>query len=735
MPALKEKVGRVLSATFVAAAVPYTRIPKLLNKTNLGLLRQTRAGMSRSKALREKDLPAAVDDVRKLMRHKMDGKLFSVSVDGGNAPGLLHGSKILAINAVGPALEFDMLIGTPVLGGTHENADIQAYVLNETLLAQGCSKKWLRFVVADNAAVNEASVKILNERYGWNVEYRRCIPHLLNRLMVAFLLPFDEKFKIQSFLKAIRAFFTAGGAAARKIFAVEAGIVLSSIDCTDTRWASLLKAIAYMCSVQSPAHIKTAKERLLLSITQLESHLAATPETSAPLRARRAEYTKRIAEMKEAAADESQKRVWDVVYEVVEAIKSDELADAECGSLPQHMVDAGFLPSSDAKPQPLLDDLADPVLLASFYIISNVTDGVNGIFKLLQGGAQWSAKLDDLKGTNHSSTVAPVRKLVAMFRSLNTDGDALKQTVDSACNEALESVKLNIRRGVEYGEIAEEDVDDAIEAAERRLEEGAEKLTETLKAAVAAVVDSAALKKMDAALKNVDVKFRYDINVKPSAAPDDFLSACDFFGVDETWVKRYAAPGTSLATYINNCRDEWKSHCAGWTPPPVDGHAPSSVYAYWDDLRAALPSLVPVALHHYSSPLSGCASERTFSIFTDMDKPKARRTKEPTLKSTLFLRANARLVEEGASNLAADISLAAESSKLASSAPPRSPGKKRARVAIESAEAALAKAAARALAARSKRPRRRYRAMTDDEESSSDDGEAVLGDSSAASDD
>ena len=62
-------------------------------------------------------------------------------------------------------------------------------------------------------------------------------------------------------------------------------------------------------------------------------------------------------------------------------------------------------------------------------------------------------------------------------------------------------------------------------------------------------------------------------------------------------------------------------------------------------------------------------------------------------------------------------------------------------MAIESAEAALAKAllcqwhwqppvaAARELAARSKRPRRRYRAMTDDEESSSDDGEAVLGDS------
>ena len=43
---------------------------------------------------------------------------------------------------------------------------------------------------------------------------------------------------------------------------------------------------------------------------------------------------------------------------------------------------------------------------------------------------------------------------------------------------------------------------------------------------------------------------------------------------------------------------------------------------------------------------------------------------------------------------------------------------------------AVALAAARELAARSKRPRRRYRAMTDDEESSSDDGEAVLGDDS-----
>ena len=54
----------------------------------------------------------------------------------------------------------------------------------------------MRYLVADNASLNPLTATKLREKYGWIVEYVRCLPHCLNLVMVALLEPFDAAFGI-----------------------------------------------------------------------------------------------------------------------------------------------------------------------------------------------------------------------------------------------------------------------------------------------------------------------------------------------------------------------------------------------------------------------------------------------------------------------------------------------------------------------------------------------------------
>lgn len=47
-----------------------------------------------------------------------------------------------------------------------------------------------------------------------------------------------------------------------QLLALEYGIAVSGIDFTDTRWASLIKAILYIANKQSPADLQKARDRL-----------------------------------------------------------------------------------------------------------------------------------------------------------------------------------------------------------------------------------------------------------------------------------------------------------------------------------------------------------------------------------------------------------------------------------------------------------------------------------------
>jgi hypothetical protein len=115
--------------------------------------------------------------------------------------------------------------------------------------------------VADNAAVNKATVKVLKSK-GWRIEYVRCLPHCLNLVIVAFLDVFNETYCITSFLAMLRGFMNAGGSSNRRAKAVEACLSVSQADYSDTRWSSLIEATTYMTSKISNYSIKMARSTL-----------------------------------------------------------------------------------------------------------------------------------------------------------------------------------------------------------------------------------------------------------------------------------------------------------------------------------------------------------------------------------------------------------------------------------------------------------------------------------------
>ena len=72
----------------------------------------------------------------------------------------------------------------------------------------------------------------------------------------------DTEYKISSHLKKFRGLLNAGGSSGKKLLAIEYGITSASIDFTDTRWASLVRAIIYLAKKQSMRDLRNAKERL-----------------------------------------------------------------------------------------------------------------------------------------------------------------------------------------------------------------------------------------------------------------------------------------------------------------------------------------------------------------------------------------------------------------------------------------------------------------------------------------
>jgi hypothetical protein len=167
----------------------------------------------------------------------------------------------MVVCASSPEAEFDLLLDVKVLEA-HETAVTNAQQIEDLCALYEIKKVDVWYVCADNAAVNPAAVDILNQR-GFRIRFSRCLPHSLNLVVKTTMDELDSTFKISSNLKTLRSFLNAGGGSAKKLLALEYGIVASSVDFADTRWASLVKAILYVANEQSPASLDKARTRLV----------------------------------------------------------------------------------------------------------------------------------------------------------------------------------------------------------------------------------------------------------------------------------------------------------------------------------------------------------------------------------------------------------------------------------------------------------------------------------------
>jgi hypothetical protein len=132
------------------------------------------------------------------------------------------------------------------------------------------------------------------------------VAHALNRVMVAFMGPFEDAIGLSSMLTTIRSFVNAGGQVSRKAALLEYGLSLSRLDLTTTRWSSLMLCVNNLCGLQSPTELERAEKRLRKKSAQGDANAAEALEEASVSRCR-----------------------WDVLYEAIESIDVGKL-DGEC---------------------------------------------------------------------------------------------------------------------------------------------------------------------------------------------------------------------------------------------------------------------------------------------------------------------------------------------------------------------------------------------------------------------
>ena len=121
-----------------------------------------------------------------------------------------------------------------------------------------------------------------------------------------------------------------------------------------------------------------------------------------------------------------------MLYEVVERLKEKDLNDKSRLTKLLTMED---------KPQPILDWFAREDVFAASLLLSNVLDGVSGIFKIIQQGPQWLsefAKIGDASGME--TTVVPILDLLAVFKRMQNKDLQLEQinlVVESTLKHSL----------------------------------------------------------------------------------------------------------------------------------------------------------------------------------------------------------------------------------------------------------------------------------------------------------
>jgi len=252
--------GALVAGGGGAAGIPAHSVSLLLYRDLLTCMSSTAGGISSACTASSTDLPQIIAAMKEEIARALSGKRFALVIDGGSSK-LCDGVKVLAVCAVSPELDHDMVIGLFVLR-RHENGELQAKILHELMAEYSIPVTNVAYLSAGGASVNKTTVDILNAEYGWRVKYARCLAHAINRLIVPFCDQIDEAFSLSGFLQSLRGFVKAGGGPERRRAMAEWGLTLFGLDFVCTRWTSFIKAVMYLVSLQTERELKAANEML-----------------------------------------------------------------------------------------------------------------------------------------------------------------------------------------------------------------------------------------------------------------------------------------------------------------------------------------------------------------------------------------------------------------------------------------------------------------------------------------
>ena len=152
--------GSLMAGGDKAAGLPLSAIPELLNQDFFRLMPLLRSGCPGKTSLTDSVLPDAIKLVKARIAALLEGKQFAIGIDGGSSH-LADHAKVLAITAISPELEYDLVLDIKLLRFRHENAEIQAKAIDDIVTSMpGISKAQVQYLVADNASLNPKTAKV-----------------------------------------------------------------------------------------------------------------------------------------------------------------------------------------------------------------------------------------------------------------------------------------------------------------------------------------------------------------------------------------------------------------------------------------------------------------------------------------------------------------------------------------------------------------------------------------------
>jgi len=698
-------VGALVAGGEGAKAIPYSRLQGTLSADLLEVQRAMRSGFPGSTAIRTAILPKMVTLVKEWQDSEIKGKSFSLGLDAGSGK-IVNGIRLIPLIALSAQLKYDMILDIMMLRA-HETGEIQAKAIDDLFSTRKFKKKQLFWIGADNNSLNASTVRILNDKYGFNVELARCVDHCLNLVFVAILEPFEMAFSLQRILRVMRAYVKSGGGQSRRCMLVEHGIKLSGLDFTETRWTSYYKVIGYVMGHQTPRELKEARELL--------TELAADGDESA-VEALKLPDVPRLR--------------YDVILETLEAMGRDEKdkerrrrkAIKSGGSI---AIEDGAGEIKEVRLNELLDSFASYNTFGAFYALHKMLGSVPALFKVMQGDERFEPAFDGLlKGDGGSfsggrgDVISAIRSLINDLKSLTeTDSpivSVLLHDTEVACLQQAKKAALSAKEndeplvpkdaaGKKKKSYDETDLPAFNEAAETKIEATMKLLRAAIISGSSKFTACAGMEKLNEALGDIELKSRFTLNKSdlPAAPkilhidrtlpevkrlPTSVKPLADFFGISpekldfdtstrlsrqwelhrETLRKHHDEVVSSSSSSSNSSSSSPSSSSNSSSSSSSSSRSsvrigPTETLDYYTNAKATTPDLTHVATKRLLRPNGNAAPERFVSILQDMDTNKVQSTKKETLYQVSFLRGNAPIVRLLLKEMAQELRVSKES--------------------------------------------------------------------------